>query len=371
MVFPVAMPPREFIMTGHMEAPLSEVEVIIPNLNKRFSGITSTVAAVVPRQAKTVRMAAVGYPLPCPIPHLGWGRLIRLCRHPLPGRKPRVFHARRNNEMVLGLLLKWVCRCRLHLVFTSTAQRRHSRFTRFLYNQMDSLLSTSPKAASFLLRKPDAIIPHGVDPETWVPAASRAAAWREGGLPGRRGIGIFGRVRPQKGIREFVEALCEVLPEHPDCTAVIVGQVTPKFGPFVNEMKALVRARGLEERFCWMGPLPFAEIPVWFRRMSLVVCASHREGFGLTCLEAMASGVPVVATRAGAWEMIIREGRDGYLVPPADPAALAGALRKALADPGDLEAMGAAARERAREHFSIDAEAASLNRHYKKMINSG
>lgn len=344
------------------------VDVIIPNLNRRFSGITSTLASVVPHQAGELRFAAVGHPLPIDVPRLGWRELRRTCREPLPGGRPRIFHARRNNEMIAGLLLKHVLGCRLHLVFTSTAQRHHSGLTRFLYRRMDSLLATSPRAAAFLRREPDAIIPHGVDPETYFPAVNRAAEWQAGGLPGKHGIGILGRVRPQKGIAEFVEAMCRVLPGHPDYTAVIIGEVTPEFRPFVAQLQGRIRQQGLEGRFAWMGKLPFEEIPGWFRRLSLVVCASRNEGFGLTCLEAMASGLPVVATRAGAWEMIIREGVDGYLVPCADSAALAAAVERALRDPDRLARMGRAALERARGDFTIAREAASLNAHYKRIL---
>jgi mannosyltransferase len=348
-----------------------EIEVIVPNLNKRFSGITSTVAQVVPHQAKELGIAAVGYQLPCEIPHLGFIELIQLGRRLLPGGRPRIFHARRNNEMIAGLMLKWIFRCKLHLMFTSTAQRRHSWLTRFLYRRMDTLLSTSPRAASFLVRDPDAIIPHGVDMDQWHPAEDKAKEWQQTGLPGQHGIGIFGRVRPQKGIREFVEAMCEVLPRHPDYTAVIIGQVTPKFVPFVEEMKSLIRKHGLEERFKWTGKLPFEQIPTWMRRMSLVVCASHNEGFGLTCLEAMASGVPVVATRAGAWEMIIREGVDGVLVPCKHSKAMAAGLDRLLGQKEDLDTMGRAARARIEADFTIQREAEGLNAVYRNILGFG
>lgn len=345
-----------------------EPVVLIPNLNRRFSGITSTVASVVPHQAREMEVAVVGYPLPVALPHLSWKALVVVARKPLPGGHPRIFHARRNNEMLLGLLLKKVFRCHLHLVFTSTAQRKHSAWTRGLYLRMDSLISTSPKAAGFLVRQPDVIIPHGVDLKTYSPSPERAVEWAEGGLPGKRGIGIFGRVRPQKGIREFVEAMSRVLPRVPDLTAVIVGEVTPKYHGFVRELKEAIRRRDLEDRFCWLGKVPFTDIPTWFRRMSLVVCASHNEGFGLTCLEAMASGVPVVATQAGAWDSIIRNGLDGALVPCRDAGALAGGIEALLAHPLGLDGLGRAARQRVEEAFSIEREAASLNAHYRRSL---
>ena len=343
-------------------------QVIIPNLNRRFSGITSTVARLLPHQACELRIASVGYRIPCEIARLRWRDVIGITRTALPGGRPRLFHARRNNEMLVGFILKYLLGCKLHLMFTSTAQRRHSRWTRYLYRRMDTLLSTSPRAASYLARQPDAIIPHGVDTQVYHPAEDRAAAWRESGLPGCRGIGVFGRVRPQKGLEDFVSALCQVLPAHAGCTAVVIGETTPKYRPFVRRLKQRVEAHGLQDRFCWLGQVPFADLPAWFRRMSLVACVPHNEGFGLTCLEAMASGTPVVATRTGAFEMIIREGMDGMLVPCANPQALERAFHGMLTDPARLDRMGQAARARVCESFSIAREARELNRVYRQAL---
>lgn len=344
------------------------MQVIIPNLNRRFSGITSTVTALIPHQAREMEMAAIGYPLPSDVRHLGLREFLRLTRSPLLNGRPRVFHARRNIEMLFGLLAKHLFRCKLHLIFTSTAQRRHTRWTRFLYHQMDTLLATSPRAASYLERFPSAIVPHGVDGDIYRPAQNRANAWKQGGLPGRFGIGIFGRLRPQKGLAEFVSALCRVLPDYPDYTAVIIGETTPKFSGFVEEQKRKITSSGLEERFCWLGKLPFGEIPIWFRRMSLVACVPRNEGFGLTCLEAMASGVPVVATLTGAFEMLVRDGVDGVLTPCGDVDALAAAFENLIQNPVQLEAMGRAARQRVCNAFTIEHEAGALNEIYKKIL---
>ncbi|MCF7764050.1 MAG: glycosyltransferase family 4 protein [Verrucomicrobia bacterium] len=352
-------------MTKHSDP---EIDVVIPNLNARFSGVTSTVLQVVPHQMKELRMATFGYPFPCELPKLGWFDLIRRTRRPRKDGGFYVFHARRNIEMLAGLILKNVFGCRFYLIFTSEAQRKHSRWTGFLGGRMDMLLSTSQRSASFMRHPPHRIIPHGVNIETYAPAPSRDSAWMEGGLPGKRGIGIFGRVRPQKGLREYVEALCEVLPGFPDYTGVIIGQVTPQFNGFVGELKAYIRERGLEHRFCWLGKLPFEEIPGWFRRMSLVVCASRNEGFGLTCLEAMASGVPVAVTRAGAWETIVREGVDGWIADPKDSRGLARAISKMLSDGSRLEDMGRAARDRVAAEFTIQKEASSLTEVYRRAI---
>ena len=342
-----------------------EIEIIIPNLNSRYSGVTAAAAAVVPHQTKEFGFAQTGYALALDIPTLGLSELLRLTARPLPGGYPRVFHARRNIEMLAGFVLRNVFRRKLHLVFTSAAQRRHSAWTRFLYRRMDTLISTSPRSASFLLRPADAIVPHGVDTEIFRPAADRARAWAESGAPGRRGIGIFGRVRPQKGVEEFVDALCLVLPRYPDFTAVVIGETTPQFEAFEARLKRKIREQGLTNRFLWTGKLPTEEVRKWFQRVSLAAAVSRNEGFGLTCLEAMASGAAVIGTQTGAFDMIIRDGVDGLIVPCGDTAVLAAAFDRLLSSPDELTRMGAAARRRVCESFSILREAEGLNAVYR------
>lgn len=348
--------------------PPSQPILVLPNLKKRFSGITSTILQVLPELEKECRMEIFGHALP--------GRARKpLTRRELfalaaPGRPPVLFHARRNIDMVWGLLFRDLLRRNLRCLFTSVAQRPHTRFTRFLYGRMDRLLSTSERSASYLVRKPDAIIPHGTDIGRYLPAGDRQAAWRESGLPGKFGIGIFGRVRPNKGHREFISALCEILPRYPDFTAVVIGETTPKYQTFEGDLRARVADHGLESRVCFLGSLPFGELPSWFRRLSLVAAVPHNEGFGLTCLEAMASGVPVVATRTGGFEMVIREGTDGRLIPCADTPALVNALDSLLQNPEALQEMGIHARRRIEEHFTAEREARRLLEQYRSLLHS-
>ena len=345
-----------------------EIEIIIPNLNPRYSGVTAATVAVVPHQTKEFGFAKTGYALPLEIPSPGLRELFRITARPLPGGRPRIFHARRNIEMLAGLVLRNIFRRKLHLVFTSAAQRRHSAWTRLLYHRIDTLISTSPRAASFLLRPVKAIVPHGVDTEIFCPAVDRARAWAESGAPGRYGIGIFGRIRPQKGVEEFVDALCLVLPRYPDFTAIITGETTPQFAAFEARLKRKIRERGLQNRFLWLGKLATGEVRKWFQRVSLTAAVSRNEGFGLTCLEAMASGAAVVGTQTGAFDMIIRDGVDGLIVPCGDAAALAEAFDGLLSTPDKLTRMGAAARQRVCDSFSIQREAEGLNSVYRGIL---
>ena len=126
--------------------------------------------------------------------------------------------------MLAGLVLRRLLGFRLILLFTSAAQRYHSAYTRWLYDKMDAVVATTGAAASYLERDAT-VVPHGVDTELFHPPGDRLGAWREMGGAGDHGIGIFGRIRPEKGTEELVDALVGVLPSRPawgaDCSPTI------------------------------------------------------------------------------------------------------------------------------------------------------
>ena len=128
-----------------------------------------------------------------------------------------------------------------------------------------------------------------------------------------------------------------------------------------------IAAAGLTERIRFLGELPIEEVPLWYQRISIYVFASRVEGFGLTMLEAMAAGDAVVATRAGAAEMIITDGDDGVLAPVDDVEALVAALEPLMRDPERIEAMGRRARERVVGAFSRDREADEISDVYRQV----
>jgi glycosyltransferase involved in cell wall biosynthesis len=100
------------------------------------------------------------------------------------------------------------------------------------------------------------------------------------------------------------------------------------------------------------GFVPHEELQQLYARAAVVACPSRREGFGVACLEAMAHGRPVVATRVGGLLDLVVDGETGIVVPPRDPAALRSALERLLADPDLRRRLGAAGRDRARTYFS-------------------
>jgi mannosyltransferase len=334
------------------------VEIIVPNLSFRYSGVTATNRMIAPRLQRHGNVAWLGRDRPDGVARLTWLGLLRLRAH-APRRRPfRIWHARRNVDMLLGMLLRrlgW----RLGLVFTSAAQRRHKITTRWMIRAMDAVIAASAESAGFL-DVPARIVHHGIDTERYRPPPDRAAAWAAGGLPGRYGIGCFGRVREQKGTDVFVAAMCRLLPRYPDFTAVVIGEVIPTQQAFMRRLKADVAAAGLSERVVFLDYLPIDAVPEWHRRVSIYAFTSRREGFGLTLLEAMASGAAVVAARAGAAEIVVADGESGLLVPPGDVEATAAALEALMRDTARAAAMGVRARERVVAAFSIDAEADAI-----------
>jgi mannosyltransferase len=269
--------------------------------------------------------------------------------------------------MLAGLVLKHVLRCPLKLLFTSVALRRHSWLPRLLMRGMDAIIATTESAGS-LAPRCDAIVPHGVDTSAFLPPADKQRAWRETGLPGKYGIGIFGRVRAEKGTDLFVEAMCRVLPRHPDFTAVIAGRWKDGDREFQQRLADRIAAAGLTERVVWLGEVPAAVRDVWFQRISLCVAPARYEGFGLTPIEAMACGAAAVATRTGVYPHLIEDGVTGYVVEIGDVEALATRIEQCLADPEELLAMGRRGREHVVRHYDIQGEAAGIEQVYERIF---
>jgi mannosyltransferase len=339
-----------------------ELQLIVPNLHRRYSGVTATNRMVAPKLAKLFRAAWFGSHAPEGIARMGVRDLVKLWRR----RPPLIWHARRNNEMIVGVLLRFLG-WPLKLVFTSAAQRHHTWITRWLIRQMDAIIATSDISASYLKRDATVIL-HGVDTDVYAPPADRAAAFRESGLPGHYAIGCFGRVRAQKGSDVFVDAMCRLLPRYPDFTAVIVGAITPEQAGFASDLKQRIAAAGLTSRIIITGELAIEEVQRWYQRLTIYAFTSRNEGFGLTLIEAMAVGAALVASRAGAAELVVEDGVTGLLTPPGDADALVNALEPLMRDPAAAAAMGARARQRVLETFSLDVEAKRIADIYRTLV---
>jgi L-malate glycosyltransferase len=190
------------------------------------------------------------------------------------------------------------------------------------------------------------LVYEGVPDRTPAPGGAQALA--ELGVPA--GVPVVGNVAALTGHKDqatLVEAMALLRPRLPEARLVIVGE-----GELRGALEAQVRERSLADRVAFAG----------FRRdldrllpaFSVFCLSSHLEGLGTSLLDAMAFGLPVVATAAGGIPEAVEDGVTGRVVPPRDPRALADALAEALGDEARRRALGAAGRRRFLERFTAD-----------------
>ncbi|MCZ4351139.1 glycosyltransferase family 4 protein [Roseovarius aestuarii] len=344
-------------------------ELIVTNFNPNFTGVSATAAGVLRAQAPRYDLALAGEPLPgCPAP-ITRAAAARASRVPPHGRDVIIWHVRRNTEMRAALWARDVLRLPVRIVFTSAAQRRHSAFPRWLISRMDAVIATTERAAEFVPHV-RAVVPHGVDTETFTPAPDRAKAWAATGHPGTRGIATIGRIRAEKGTDRFVEAMVHFLPENPDVTALIVGRAERGDKTFLPGLKARIAAKNLQDRIVFLGEIPPAKLPALMRSLSAVVQLPRYEGYGMAPLEGMASGVPFVATDQGFYRSFSGQGSCGAIVSEDAPQQTAEALSALLNDPARHAKAAQSSRSAAVSHFSVQTEADGIAAVYDQIWNT-
>jgi teichuronic acid biosynthesis glycosyltransferase TuaC len=210
------------------------------------------------------------------------------------------------------------------------------------------------------------VIPNGIVTPRFSPG-DRNEACRVLGLdPGRPRILFAGNFAPWKGVEFLIRAMPETVRVFPDCELVLLG-AKPGTGDFERYGDLIRRSGGVRSvRVC--GWVPSGELPAWFRASDVFALPSLSEGFGIVAAEALACGIPVVATRSGGPEDIVGEGQ-GYLVPTADEGALANALVRALNREGlfDPESLSRSAVER----FSYSTVTRRILNVYERVTGRG
>lgn len=205
-------------------------------------------------------------------------------------------------------------------------------------------------------------IPTGVDVRRFDPAAHAPTLRGELGLTDDVPlIGTVAILRAKKGHRDLLQAVPAVLARHPGAMFVLAGD-----GPQRDNLQADIAAHGLSDRVRLLGLR--RDVPEVLRSLDLFVLPTHQEALGTAFLEAQAMGVPVLGTRVGGVPETLREGVTGTLVPPHDPAALAGAINTLLDDRARLRAMADAARPWVCEHFDIAAMGARMLALYRQLL---
>ena len=358
------------ILVRYTAKPTSDIELIIGNSNHNFSGGTSITLQLLPYQAKLIDLAVLGKKhIPPSFKTLNILDFITLRQLPLANGKPRVLYTRRNDEMIQGLIARDWLGSQIKIVFSSAAQRKHTWLTRWLMRQMDSIVATSEKSASFLPSKPDLISPHGINTKQFFPPTSKALAWKKLGYPGTIGIGLFGRVRQSKGVDLLVDAAITTLKNYPDVTVLIVGETQSKDRIYQQKLQSTITQSGFQSRILFIGKRPFSELPKLFQGVSIVAALSRNEGYGLTPLEGMASGAAVLTSHAGIWPEIVKEGIHGHVVPTSAPHQIQQALASLLKNPKKTATMGKNGAKTILNHFDIQQEAKRIVTHIKHLQN--
>ena len=349
---------------------LKSIELIIGNSGRNFSGGTSITIQLLDYQEKEMNLAVLGSRfIPCHIKTLNYFQFLLLTRTKLPNGKLRVFYTRKNNEMIQGLIAKYIFRSKIKIIFSSSAQRSHTKFTKWLMSKMDSIVSTSKKAGSYLIKEPDKIISHGIDLNRFTLPEDKDKAWQALGFPGSIGIGIFGRVRYSKGIDILVDAALEVLPKHPQATVIICGEIQLEDQTYKNNMLRKITDASLEERILFLGKKPFEDLPRLFQGMTVVAALSRNEGYGLTPLEGMASGAAVLTSSEGVWDELVRDGIDGYVVKTNDVHQTSERLNTLIENSSKTKIMGKNAAKYILENFSVEKEAEQIIKHIRDVQN--
>ena len=167
-------------------------------------------------------------------------------------------------------------------------------------------------------------------------------------------------LNPFKNPQTIVEA-CALLAQR----GVTVRLFVAGDGPLRGELEALGRATGIADRVHWLGHC--ADPRTLLQGSDIFALASVGEAFGLVLPEAMACGLPVVATRSGGIVEIVEDGRTGLLVPPLDPRAFADALGRLAADPQLRRTMGADGLERVKQSFTVEAAVDNTMKVYRSL----
>ena len=346
------------------------IELIIGNSGRNFSGGTSITIQLLGYQQREMNLAVLGSRfIPKHFNTLNYFQFLLLTRKKLPNGKLRVFYARKNNEMIQGLFAKYIFRSKIKIIFSSSAQRNHTNFTKWLMSKMDSVVSTSKKAGSYLIKEPDKVISHGIDLNRFTLPEDKDKAWKELGFPGSIGIGIFGRVRYSKGIDILVDAALKVLPKHPEATVIICGEVQLEDQAYKNNMLRKINDANLEKRILFLGRKPFEDLPKLFQGMSVVAALSRNEGYGLTPLEGMASGAAVLTSSEGVWDELVRDGIDGYVVKTNDVLQTSERLNTLIENSSKTKIMGENAAKYISENFSVEKEARQIIQHIRYVQN--
>jgi len=248
-------------------------------------------------------------------------------------------------------------------------RRWHLWLDRWTQHWVDRYVCVSQSVAEFTIRqggiRPEKItvIPNGIAWEEY-PAAQAADLTQLGVRPGRKVILAIGRLEEQKGFGWLISSADRWLEPLVDCDLLIIGD-----GPMRTRLEQEVHRRGLADRIHFAGLR--ADVPEILAACHLLVLPSQWEGMPNVVLEAMASGLPVVATRVEGVAELLGPTYQEQTVPYGDTAALADRLARMLADPALGARLGRANQQRVREHFDLHRMVQAYQQLWTELLQEG
>jgi glycosyltransferase involved in cell wall biosynthesis len=238
---------------------------------------------------------------------------------------------------------------------------------RLVARLVDRVIAVSEAARTFLVRgkgypaRKITVVPNGRDVSVFRPGAAREPARKELGLDGAVPlVGVVGRLEPQKGHGHLLEAWPSVVQEFPDARLLLVGD-----GSLRGALETRARELGVAGSIIFAGFR--TDVPRMLDAMDVLALPSLYEGMPLTAIEGSAMARPVVATAVDGTPEVVRDGHTGRLVPPADPPALARALRDLLRDPERARGMGQTGRDWVLARFDLDRQVAATAHVYRSV----
>jgi len=199
------------------------------------------------------------------------------------------------------------------------------------------------------------IIGNGVDNEFFIPSESdRNSSY----------VLYSGRLAYRKGLIDLVKSAKYVCSKHPSAFYVIAGD-----GPLRNHLRKLVNKMGLSDKIFIISQINKMNILKYYQNAAVLALPSYYESLPNTILEAMACGLPIVATPIGDIPRIVKNGRTGFLVPPRNPEALGEAILKLLKEESLRKKMGEASREEVKRSYSCHSLADRVMDCYKLIMN--
>lgn len=177
-----------------------------------------------------------------------------------------------------------------------------------------------------------------------------------------RRIGIVANLRPIKGLDVLVDATAQLHRKHPEIQVEIAGE-----GEQRSQLEKAIRERGLQNSIHLRGSIQ--DITGFLSRLDIAVLCSRAEGMSNALLEYMAAGRAIVATRVGGNPELVEDGKQGLLIPPGEPGALARAIGHLIENPDLAMQLGKGARQRVWERFSRQAMIRRFEQHYTTLVH--